>query len=574
MNASDARATGPDVAFVGGRIVTVDSQFRIAEALRIDAGRIRAVGTAEQVRADCGGGTRIVDLEGRTVVPGFVDTHGHIALFGLDELKVQLAGALDREAIVARIADAARRAAPGDWLVTVPIGTAPYFLDFEALRAAGQVPTRAELDRAAPGNPVYITAPTNRVPNSAVLNSAALARAGIDRHTVTDAPIELVRDARGELTGELRGAMQPIYNPWPFYQRIAAVIPPVTYRDIREGIRVLGPKFAANGTTTLLEAHLTQPEELRAYAELLEQDALPLRIFFTFEIDGSQPLDAIDHYLRTVRFAAGSGFGTARLKVVGVSVGLDGPYWHGAACNDRPYPGPYGDTVHPGTLVDPEKYRAIVRLAVAHGFRLHTECAGRGSIELAVSTLGGPGVREAIRDRRFVLEHVEFPTREQIAQCRALGLAPTTSTNFIWGKGAEVYTDRLGREYADRAIPLRDWLDAGVPIAQSTDWGPREPLFTLWQSLARRAGLTGRTIGPEQAISREEALRIFTRNGAWALCMEDRLGSLVPGACADLVVLDGDPLTCELDAIRHLRVQATLLDGRLVYCAPGWTPGL
>ena len=169
-----------------------------------------------------------------------------------------------------------------------------------------------------------------------------------------------------------------------------------------------------------------------------------------------------------------------------------------------------------------------------------------------------------IRDKRYVLEHCEFPTRAQIAECKRLGVAPTTSTNFVWGKGEEVYRQRLGASYVDEAIPLRDWLDGGVPISQSTDWGPHDAFFTLWQSLARQAGLTGEVIGPAQRITREEALRCFTWNGAWALKMEHEFGSLEPGKRADLLVLNEDPSRCDEAMIKDIHVDATLIDGQLV----------
>jgi predicted amidohydrolase YtcJ len=221
--------------------------------------------------------------------------------------------------------------------------------------------------------------------------------------------------------------------------------------------------------------------------------------------------------------------------------------------------------VDPKPLVPPDIYRAIVKLAAQYGLRLHAEAAGRGSIAIALAAMREADAVRPIRDLRFVIEHVEFPTREQIAECRRLGVVPTTATNFIWGKGAEVYLERLGAEYAAQAIPLRWWLDAGVPVAQSTDWGPREAIFTLWQSLARRAGLTGAVIGPEQKISRAEAIRIFTNHGAYALGMEGRLGSIEAGKLADLVVLSGDPLTAGEDEIREMRVLATLIDGEFAY---------
>ncbi|MGE3773643.1 MAG: amidohydrolase [Gammaproteobacteria bacterium] len=550
--------------FVNGNVLTVDAAFSRAEALWVEGERIVAVGRTNDLRSRCPAGAREVDLAGRTLMPGFVDTHGHVALFGLDELKVSLTGARTREAILERLRARLAAAQPGEWIVAMPIGDPPYFLNAEMLRAQGAIPSLAELDALAPRNPVYIQAPTNRVPNFAVLNGAALEAAGITADTRVSPHSRVEVDRDGKPTGVLLGAMQPIYNADPLYQLVERAAPPVSYENVRDGIALLAPQFAARGTTTLLEAHLTDPEELRAYAELLDAGRLPTRIYYTFEIDGRQSLAEIERFLKTLRFAANGGFGDARLKVVGVSVGLDGPYWHGAACNDAPYPGPFGDIVHPGPLIPEAHYRAILKLAARMNFRIHAEGAGRGSIGIALKAFDEIDRDTPIRDRRYVLEHCEFPTREQIAECRRLGIAPTTSTNFLWGKGEEVYRRRLGAAYADCAIPMRDWLDGGVPIAQSTDWGPHDAFFTLWQSLARHAGLSGEVVGPAQRITREEAIRCFTYNGAWALKMEHELGSLEPGKRADLLVLDEDPSRCAEEKIRDIRVETTLVDGKVV----------
>ena len=551
--------------FHNGNILTVGRTHPGTDAVLVERERIVAVGTTRELERLAPARTRRYDLGGRTLMPGFIDTHGHVGLFGLDELKVRLAGATSKDDILARLGDAVRRAAAGEWVVAMPIGDPPYYLNADRLRAEGAVPTLADLDQLAPDNPVYIQAPTNRVPNFAVINSAAMRAAGIDETTRVSEHSNVQCDPNGRPTGILTGALQPIYNADPLYQMIEQVAPRPDYGDIRNGIAALAPQFARHGTTTLLEAHLTDPEELRAYAELAERDALPLRIFYTFEIDFTRSLDDIADYLRTVRFAANGGFGSAQVRVCGVSIGLDGPYWHGAACHDRAYIGPFGESVNPGPLMEAQHYRAILDLAASMNFRIHAEAAGRGSIELALDAFDKIDQRTPIAGKRYVLEHCEFPTLEQIATCARLGIAPTTSTNFIWGKGAEVYRARLGDETAARAIPLRDWLDAGVPVSQSTDWGPHEAFFTVWQSLARHAGMTGEVIGPAQVITREEALRIFTLNGAWALKMERELGSIEVGKRADLIIVNGDPLSCDLDDLPDLNVDLTVIDGRTVY---------
>ena len=564
--ATRQRPTYADSVLLNGTVLTVDAAFSRAKAVAMSGGRFVAVGTNAEVKKLIGPDTQVLDVAGRTVVPGFIDTHGHIGLFGLETLAVSLAGTRSIAEIQQRIAHRVQETPPGEWIVTTPVGDPPYFFNVPNIVQENRFPTRWDLDSVAPNHPVYITAPTNRVPNSAVLNSQALRLAGITKDTPQPEQIEIVKDsASGEPTGELRGTLQPIYNPNPFFVELTKLIPKPTYTDRREGIKRLAPDFLAGGTTTLLEAHLNSPEELRAYAELQANGDLPLRIFYTYEIDPSQSLEAITEYFRTISFAAGRGFGTDQLKVVGVSIGLDGPYWHGAAVNDAPYPGPFGQKVDPEPLVPWEKYVAILRLAAEFDLRVHAEAAGRGSIGIALRAMQEAHRVAPINNKRWVIEHVEFPTQEQIAQCRQLGVIPTTATNFIWGKGAEVYKRRLGSQYARNAIPLRWWLDAGVPVSQSTDWGPRSALFTLWQSIARQAGLTSETVGPSQRITREEALRIFTNNGAYALWMENELGSIEVGKLADCVVLSDNPLKGKRDTIRDIQVECTIVDGKVVH---------
>lgn len=569
-----------DVVFSGGHIVTVDEDFSTCEAIAVRDDRIVAVGSSADMTAVTDDRTRQVDLGGRTVLPGFIDLHGHLGLFGLEKHFVDLTGATSVAEVCSRVSERAAATPPGQPILTSPIGDGPYFFGGASILTEGRFPNRWELDAAAPENPVYITAPTNRVPNSAVFNSRALALAGISATEVpTGLPnrvritpeaywldgIEVVRDsATGEPTGELR-SMQPLYNPSEYFPQLTAFASPPAYGAVKEGIRLMAPDFLAWGTTSLLENHVTSVDELRAYSEL----DLPLRIHYTFEIEPEKSLDEVAAMLRTLGFAAGEGFGTKRLSIVGLSIGLDGPHYHGIAYLGEPYTGPHGALVNPGLLIDSDHYRRIIQMIAESGFRIHTEAAGRGSIELALSALANARADNAIAQSRPILENCEFPTQEQIAECRRLGIVPTTTTNFLWGKGADVFLDRLGRDYAENAIPFRWWLDADVPVCNETDWGPHDPLFTIWQSIARQAGATGEVVGAHQRVTREEAIRMMTSNCAYALGREDEIGSLHAGSLADFVVLDGDPLSCAEDEIKDISVDTTVIGGVSVYQREG-----
>jgi predicted amidohydrolase YtcJ len=156
--------------------------------------------------------------------------------------------------------------------------------------------------------------------------------------------------------------------------------------------------------------------------------------------------------------------------------------------------------------------------------------------------------------------------QDQIDKCKELGLTVTNCTNFLWGKGVEVFEDRMGKDAPYRVLPLRKWLDSGVLVAQSTDYGPFMPMFTLWQSLVRMAGLNGKSyLTPEQKITREEALKIYTYHGAHAMFWEDALGSIEVGKLADMVVLGEDILNCEEDRIKDIPVEMTLIGGNVEY---------
>jgi len=456
---------------------------------------------------------------------------------------------------------------PGRWIVTSPIGDPPYFFNVPENLEERRYPNRWDLDEAAPHHPVCITAPVCRVPNAAVLNSRALELMGVSKETPSEqGNVRIERDPKtGEATGVIYG-MSPIYNMSPFFHHFMSILPPMPYAMKVEGVKNLIDLYIASGITGVYEAHYATSEELKVLMDLWSDRNLRLRCYFVHEVDTRKPMEEIEVSLRELVHARGSGFGDDHLKIGGICISLDGPIWHGLACTRKPYKDPYGRMTQGLLLCPMDKLRRIAFLAAENDLRLHTCFGGDRAFDLALQVYDEVNREIPIRDKRWVVEHCIVAHSDQMDRCRELGLTVTTCTNFLWGKGIEVFEERMGKEVFDQVLPLRRWLDSGVQVAQSTDYGPYMPMFTLWQSLARVAGLTGKSfLTPGQKISRQEALTIYTNNGARAMFWEDELGSIETGKLADMVVLGDDILTCEEDRIKDIQVEMTLIGGKVEY---------
>ena len=227
--------------------------------------------------------------------------------------------------------------------------------------------------------------------------------------------------------------------------------------------------------------------------------------------------------------------------------------------------GARGTMWHGVQLTSDETFKAILWNAARANLRVQVQCAGGAAIDKILAMYEEIDREIPIRGKRWVIEHCQFPSPENMATCRRLGVIPTSTTNFLWLYGS-VYVRSFGRELAQDAIPFKPWLEAGIPVVQSTDGKPYQPMFAFWQMLARRDGLTGETLStPKQRLSRAEALRMYTMNGANVMFCENDLGSLEPGKLADLVVLSQDIMTIDEDRIPETQVLATLLGGRAVH---------
>lgn len=562
-----------DLILHGGRIYTVDAGNSVREAIAVRNGEVMATGSSADVLALAGPKTRKIDLGGRAVVPGFVDGHPHMDGHGLRLLKPSFDGAKSIDDIIAVISEEAAKRRPGEWIVCNPIASEPEAFAFPQALREGRWPNRYDLDRVSPDNPVYIEPPGLLAPGVAIANSAAIRIAGITGDTETVSGIEIENDATGEPTGVFRDFNFPKLMPDTYgtirgKRALFPMIPPMDQADMTRAVEIGMHGFNQAGVTAIYEGHGIPKPQQHAYFDLWLRKKLSVRTYFVISYGGQMFADpAAGEALikETALYAAGDGFGDDLLKFGGLGYSFDSATAIGACLMREPYVGARGHAWTGIQHTTDERFHDGLLKAARAGLRVQVQCAGGAAIDKVLAMFESIDREIPIKGKRWVIEHCQFPSAENMRLCRRLGVIATTTTNFLWNYD-EVYLRCFGAEMSADAIPFRTWLDAGVMIVQSTDGRPHDPIFTFWQSLARKGGVTGHVFGlPQQKITRAEALRMYTYNAAYAAFWEHRIGSIEPGKLADLAVLSDDIMTMPEDRIPEAKVLATLLGGKPVH---------
>ncbi len=541
-----------------GRIVTLDPRRPRAAALAIAAGRVAAVGERRDVRPWRSRRTRVVDLDGACVVPGLVDAHAHLDREGLKSIFPSLAGCRCLADVQARLRRLAAQRKPGEWIVTMPLGTPPFYQDgVDSLRER-RWPTRADLDAAAPEHPVYIKGIWgywNRPPVYSVASSRALALAGITRDTEAPPGVEIVRDAAGEPTGLFieHNAVQILEFT------LLRAVPRFTHADRLRALEAGQRRYAARGVTAVYEGHGVAPEVLQVYRESHERGRLRLRC--TLALSPTWRAEEAGRAIPAVAaWAAGRGLGDDRLRVAGICLHYGGdPRIARILHESQPYTGWAGFVESANT---PEQYLEQARLAARHGLRvstLVTRCLPEVlDVWEAVDRV------TPIRGRRWVLVHLAEAGPGEIARIRRLGAVVTTNPiSYLWRSGAD--EARRAGDAAERLLPHRALARAGVPFALATDNKPADPWLAFRTAVERRDRVSGAVLGPAERLSRARALAALTTGGARLTWAERQRGVLAPGRAADLAVLDRDPLTMPLDEMPALRCLLTMVAGEVVH---------
>ncbi len=550
-----------DLILHNGRVITLDWASRDAEAVAVTAGRISAVGSSAEVLAGRGRATRVIDLAGSTACPGFYDAHAHMDREGLKSRGgYSLAGRHSVAGIVAAVGRAAARTPAGEWVVCMPMGTPKLgYVSRPDQLEEGRFPTRHDLDRVAPDHPVYIRVPWGwwvHKPFVCVANSAALRSAGITRETEAPYNVEILTGDDGEPSGVF---LDSSYAPVIEYTLFRCV-PRITFEDRIAGCRLGAAAYSAAGTTSIYEGHGLTPAIIDAYRRVHEDGDLSVRVHTPLSVPGASVDDRrlagiVDEWAGRL---SGRGHGDDTYRIEGICVDVANDRAAAIIGEDYPYEAWAGHFYHSLTH---ERFVEIGIHAARHGIRLN--CLICYDLERVLRAYEAIDKVVSIHDMRWVMIHVIEASDDQIRRMKKLGVIATITPNFMY-----MASDRFNlQEIGEHAMPIRKLLDAGVPVALSSDNVPYSMLWTMWEALARWDADSERRLG-DSHLAREEAFRLITQTGPMLTWEEDRKGTLEIGKLGDIVVLDDDPLTCEEDRIKDIGVVRTFVGGREVF-GPG-----
>ncbi len=500
-----------------------------------------------------------------TVVPGLIDGHAHMDREGLKFIYPSLAGARSIDDVLEIVEREVAMRSPGEWVVTMPLGEYPYYEFGPDLLVESRYPNRWDLDRVAPNNPVYIRGIwyswRGTPPIVSIANSRALEIAGIDAETTAPhAGLEIIKDPQ---TGEPTGVFIE-QGPLPTMEySLMRVAPRFTDEQRVNALKVSMQRYNAVGITGVYEGHGISSVVLKAYKTLWERDEMTVRSTLVMSPAWGTVPDApiADVLQEWATPAGGVGIGDSMLKLNGIYAEVGTSPEIEIRVRERPYPGwaGYGvDQVLPpsrGSLYD------LVLAAAQANLRVNGDA---DQLTRYLDVLERVNDVSPISGRRFVLMHVDFATEAQQALIKELGIVPTVITTRLWRDGS-IRTRDSSAEQLATYVPLKSYVENDIPFVLVTDNSPIEPLHALWAVVARQDMSTGEVIVAEQKISREDALRAFTINGAYLSFAENERGSIELGKLADLVVLSEDLLTVPEERIREIDVVTTMVGGNVVY---------
>jgi predicted amidohydrolase YtcJ len=521
-----------DLILVNGKVITVDARDSIAQAIAIKDGLIQAVGRSDETRARVGASAQIIDLKGKAVTPGLIDTHCHLQVMGMmtDQYLAFLPpDVVSIATLQKKLAEVVAQTSKGKWIQG-------YYLTV----GADGVPHKQDLDKVAPEHPVWII---QQGGHFGAANSAALKIANITASTANPQGGIIERDKNGEPSGVF-------YN-----HRAMDLLRRYVTLDVKADPRayVLAPQdaFAACGVTTFQDNNVRGVENIGAYLEVGKQSKMKIRgaINYTLEwpADVNTALNQIERH------------SSSTMRLAGYKFLIDGQaptaYCHQA----------HNGTSWNTTTWDPAMFKRAVRALHDTGLQICVHCVGDAATDLVLDAYAEAMQANPRADPRHRIEHAVITTREATKRMKDLGVVVGTHPTFI-RVGGEGWARLFGEARAQRAMVTREWLENGVPLALGSD-APTTPWYTPQMTLAgamSRLTLNDRVLGPDQRLTIQEALRAHTLGAAYALHEEKSKGSIEVGKLADLAVWNQDPYS-NAEHIATATIAMTLVGGQVVY---------
>jgi predicted amidohydrolase YtcJ len=552
-----AAAQSPDLILIHGKILTVDAKDSVVEAVAIAQGKIVAVGSTAEIQRRAGPTTRVVDLHGLTATPGLIDTHGHYAASGVDELYSVVLNDVQRVSdAVEKIRQKAATLKPGEWLVGAGWD--------EGKLAERRYLLASDLDKVTPNNPVWLMHTTGHY---GVANSYALKLAHITAST-PDPPMGTIdRDAQGNPTGVLKESAKDM---------MVELTPAPTPEQWQRGILHSIEGLHREGMTAVKDPDLTPPM-WDAYRELLRQNKLDERVFALWHagstLESARQALAIISKLPKPPGSLGDGL----LLSGGAKIYMDGSGGGRTAWMHQPWNKNRTET--DGTNVgypatDPQIYRQMVRLFHQAGVHVGTHAIGDRAIDWVVDTYAQVLKETPTRGLRHSIIHCNLPTGHAIDVMASLQKQydagyPEAQAPFMWWIG-DNYAGNLGPERSLHLEPMKTWLAKGVRWTGGSDYDvtPFAARYGIWASLERETlkGVYGaHPFGTAEAVDVHAALRSYTAWAARQLFLEDKIGTIEPGKQADIAVWDHDLYSMPAADIKNLKCELTLFSGRVVY---------
>lgn len=529
-----------DLIFVNSNIITMEEKLSRTTSLAIKNGIVMFVGEKEKALLWKGNKTEVIDLKGKTVLPGFIESHIHPTHYGnnLLELDCRLEQAPSIDKILKKIAVTAETTPQNQWI-------RGWGWDDSKL-IDKRNPTRWDLDRVAPDHPVVLKRTCGHM---VVVNSKALEMSGITKETPDPHGGHLERDPRTkDLTGLLQEKAQGLLN-----------LPNYGFEDVVKGIKLAKKDFAKWGVTTVHDMTTTKTD-LQVYQHLLEREELTVRVRpWIWAINQNGWIGLLEEMLS---LGIRSGFGNDMLKIQGMKFMLDGSVGGRTAAVAEAYE----NDGNKGILYYDVDYVApLMKKAMEAGLRIAIHGIGERAIEVAITAFEQVNKKMDITHMRNRIEHCALPRKEHLIRMSRLGLIAASSIGFLYHIG-DSYMSNLGSERMKRVYPHKSFKEYGIVAPGNSDLPVTggNPWTGIYAAVTRKSR-TGNVLDKEQNISVADALRVYTKNAAYSSFEEQLIGTIKPSVKADIIVVSEDPFKIGIEGLKDIKVESTYIDGKLVY---------